>query len=296
MKFGLCLPIRRNCTLEFNINLAVRAEKLGFDSVWASDHVIMPSSVKKNFSSIFYDPFVLLTAIAAKTREIKIGTSVIILPYRHPIVVAKMISTLDVLSEGRIIFGVASGWLKEEFHALNVDFNKRGKITNEYLQAILELWKSDSPNFSGDFVNFSDIDFFPKPYNNRLPEIWVGGASKYAVERSLKFATGWQPTWVSPNDFAELKESLISTARDMKVDLRDFTLCVRNRIKITKSIKAKGSRVYMFSGNIDDILREVEAFKTAGVDYIVFDPETNSNSETIKMIEELSESIIKKYK
>ena len=296
MKFGLCLPIRRDCTLEFNINLAIRAEKLGFDSVWASDHVIMPNSMKKNFSSIFYDPFVLLTAIASKTREIKIGTSVIVLPYRNPIVVAKMISTLDVLSQGRVIFGVASGWLKEEFDVLNVDLKKRGKITNEYLQAILELWQSDSPNFSGDFVNFSDIDFFPKPYNDRLPEVWIGGSSKYAVDRALRLASGWQPTWVSPNDFSELKESLVSNAGDMEVDLRDFTLCVRNRIKITNDKDVEGNPVYMFSGNIDDILMEVEAFRTVGVDYIVFDPETDSDSETFDMIGELSESIIKKYK
>ena len=296
MKFGLCLPIRRNCTLDFNIDLAIRAELLGFDSIWVSDHVIMPSSMKKTFSSIFYDPFVLLTAIAAKTREIKLGTSVIVLPYRNPLVVAKMISTLDVLSEGRVIFGVATGWLREEFDALNVDFKKRGKITNEYLHAILELWQSDNPNFSGDYINFSDIDFFPKPYKDRLPEIWVGGASEYAIDRALKFASGWQPTWVSPTEFAVKKESLIKTAVDMDNKLENFTFSVRNRISFNNDISTNNSPVYIFSGNIDLIAKEVGAFRDAGVDYIIFDPETECDSETINMIEVLSKRIINEFK
>ena len=171
----------------------------------------MPDRMKGNFSSVFYDPFVLLTAISERTSKIGLGTSVIVLPYRNPVVVAKMLSTLDVLSEGRVIFGVATGWLKEEFDALNVDFKNRGKITDEYIQAITELWQSETPVYNGDFVSFSEIDFYPKPHNNRIPEIWVGGGSKFAVSRALKYGSGWQPTWVSPADFLELKSCVEGT-------------------------------------------------------------------------------------
>jgi len=296
MKFGLCLPIRRDCSLKFNIELAVRAEQLGFDSIWASDHVIMPGSMRGNFSSVFFDPFVLLTAISEKTERIKLGTSVIVLPYRHPVVVAKMISTLDVLSEGRVVFGIATGWLKEEFHALNADFKNRGKITDEYLEAISELWANEEPFYSGDYVNFSDIDFYPKPYNSRMPEIWVGGGSKFAINRALKYGNGWQPTWVSPNDFKESKEYLIKSAGDMGVGLKDFVFSVRNRVKFKKETDPDKSRVYMFCGSPDEISSQAEAFKKAGADYIVFDPETESDSETIDTIGILSDSIIKKFK
>ena len=163
MKFGICLPIRRDTSLEFNLELGFAAERLGFDSVWVSDHVAVPNNQVGRFSKIFYDPFVLLSAIAAKTEKIILGTSLIILPYRNPIIVAKSISTLDLLSSGRVVFGVGTGWLEDEFNALGVSFNDRGKRSNEYLEIIKNLWVEDSPRFRGSFFDYSDIEFYPKP-------------------------------------------------------------------------------------------------------------------------------------
>lgn len=294
MKFGLCLPIRRDCSLKFNIDLAIRAEELGFDSVWVSDHIIIPSNTKNVFSSIFYDPFILLTTIGAKTRSIRIGTSAVVLPYRNPVIVAKMLTTLDTVSEGRLIFGVVPGWLKEEFDALNANFNERGKITDEYLQVISELLSSDDPVFRGKFVSFSDIKFYPKSYNNRKIETWIGGSSKSAMERSLKYGTGWQPTWVSPEDISEMIKYLKSVSDDMNMNMENFTISVRNRVKFNTDLNSQNNSIYMFSGNVDTTKLEIKAFKEAGVDYIVFDPETKSDLETIRMIEQLSESIVKR--
>jgi len=125
-----------NLEAQSNINIAKRAEELGFDSVWVSDHVVMPEKHTGMFSEVFYDPLMLLSCIAAETSKIKIGTSVIILPYRNPVVVAKMIATLDVFSEGRVIFGVGPGWMREEYDALSVPYERRGARTNEYIRAI----------------------------------------------------------------------------------------------------------------------------------------------------------------
>lgn len=233
-----------------------------------------------------------MTAIGANTKNIKIGTSVIVLPYRHPVVVAKMVSTLDIMSKGRVVFGVASGWLKEEFDTLNANFDKRGKITDEYLQSILTLWQNDDPVFKGDFVNFSDIDFYPKPYNNRMPEVWVGGSSHFAIDRALKYGTGWQPTWISPRDMCKLKQYLLGKSDDMNINMKNFTFSVRNRVSFKKT---QSNTIYTFYGDMDNISKEVEAFKSAGVDHIVFDPDTKNDLETIQMIEELSEGIIKKF-
>ena len=124
MKFGICLPIRLSITAHDNIEIAKCAELLGFDSIWASDHVVMPEKHLGSFSEVFYDPFMLLSYIAAETSTIKLGTSVIILPYRNPVVVAKMIATLDQLSEGRVMFGIGPGWMREEYSALSVPFDK----------------------------------------------------------------------------------------------------------------------------------------------------------------------------
>jgi len=159
MKFGICLPIRLSLTAQDNVDIAKSAELLGFDSIWASDHVVMPQRHLGSFSEVFYDPFMLLSFIAAETSTIKLGTSVIILPYRNPVVVAKMVATLDGLSEGRVIFGVGPGWMKEEYDSLSVPYEKRGRRTNEYIQALKELWTSDDPEYDGEFCGFSNIKF-----------------------------------------------------------------------------------------------------------------------------------------
>ncbi|NIP30229.1 MAG: TIGR03619 family F420-dependent LLM class oxidoreductase [Candidatus Dadabacteria bacterium] len=291
MKFGICLPIRTDHSIEFNIDLAKKAEQLGFDSVWVSDHVVIPKKIKGTFTSVFYDPFVLLSAISSATKSIKIGTSVIVVPYRNPVVVAKMLSTLDNLSKGRLIFGVASGWLQEEFDALDADFKNRGRITDEYLGAILNLWSEENPSFSGEFVEFSEIDFYPKPYNGRIPNIWVGGSSKFAIRRSLNYGSGWQPTWVSPEKMVTLIESLQNIANGMGRNLEDFTLSVRNRIKIgdhvdSREISAVPS--YMFPNSWDEIEKDIDAYLKLGVEHILFDPATDKEEETFELINTIS--------
>jgi probable F420-dependent oxidoreductase len=262
MKFGICLPIRTDHSIEFNIELAKKAEKLGFDSVWASDHIVIPKKIKGTFSSVFYDPFVLLSAISSVTETIIIGTSVIVVPYRNPVVVAKMLSTLDNLSKGRVVFGVASGWLQEEFDVLDADFKNRGKVTDEYLGAILNLWSEEDPSFNGECVNFSEIDFYPKPYNSRIPDIWVGGNE---LERSID----------------------------------GFTFSVRNRIKIgnQKELDETGNAPsYMFPNNLDEIKKDIEAYISLGVDHILFDPATVEEEETFELINTISSKVLDDFK
>lgn len=301
MKFGLCLPIRRDTSVEFNIELAKEAEALGFDSIWVSDHVVVPDGQVGRFSSVFYDPFVLLTAIASETESLKLGTSLIIVPYRNPIVVAKMISTLDVLSEGRVVFGVGPGWLIEEFEALGVNYKDRGKITNEYLKAIIELWEKDDPLFEGEYVNFSEIKFFPKPFKNRIPEIWVGGNSSKAISRAVELGSGWQPTWINPVNMTKAIENLKKVAEESNKDISRFTYSVRNRIKISKERNENSSKIvdnepsFLFKGTMDQILKDIEAFGQGGVDYVVFDPEAESDSEAFEMIHQISEFIVSKF-
>jgi len=295
MRFGICLPIRRDCSIEFNLELARKAEILGFDSVWVSDHVVIPNKSAGSFSTIFYDPFILLSAIASTTEILNLGTSVIILPYRNPVVVAKMAATLDVLSRGRLIMGVAPGWLKEEFVCLNADFNNRGDTTNEYIKVIRELWGNDNPEYRGNNINFSDISFYPKPYENRTPDIWAGGNSARAKKRALELGSGWQPTWIGPEEYSRCVTELKETADKRGIDLSSFTFSVRNRIRIeTPGINAekKNDPSYMFQGSLDEIKAEVNKFEENGAEYVVFDPEAESDSETFGLIEAISDIII----
>lgn len=299
MKFGICLPIRLSVEAKDNVEIAKIAEKSGFDSIWVSDHVVMPKNHMGSFSEVFYDPFMLLANIAAVTSTITLGTSVIILPYRNPVVVAKMIATLDQLSGGRVIFGVGPGWMREEYGALSVPFEKRGSRTNEYISAIKELWVSDDPEFEGKFCSFSDIKFYPKPKQNPHPPIYIAGSSDYAIKRAVEYGDGWQPTWVSPEDVKDGISKLELLSYQKGKDLSNFIYSVRNRVHIVDSgiegksdIQEGNDPPFLLRGSVDEIIESLRAYDELGVTHFVIDPVADSLGDIYKAIEVVSREII----
>lgn len=304
MKFGICLPIRLTASASDNVDIAVRAQELSFDSVWVSDHIVMPEKHRGMFSEVFYEPFTLLSYISAVTSSISLGTSVIILPYRNPVVIAKQIATLDVLSGGRVIFGVGPGWMKEEFETLGVPLKGRGRMTDEYIKAIRELWKSESPSFDGDFCSFSDIKFEPKPLQDPHPPVLIAGSSEYALKRAALLGDGWQPTWVSPEDVSQGMSAIKLLANEMGRDLEGFTYSVRNRIKIFNSPEQKKTYIdnqpsdspFSLLGTVDEITEYVSGYRDLGVSHIVFDPAADSLEEIYSIMELLSSEIMSHIK
>lgn len=296
MKFGICLPIRLALDAKDNVDIAVAAENMGIDSIWVSDHVVMPERHLGSFSEVFYDPFMLLSNIAAATTKIKLGTSVIILPYRNPVVVAKMIATLDQLSDGRVIFGIGPGWMREEYEALSVPYEKRGARTNEYLSAIKELWVNDDPEFEGEFCSFSNIKFYPKPKQDPHPPIFIAGASEYAIKRSVEYGDGWQPTWVSPEDVKEGISKLEQLAYQKGKDLSNFTYSVRNRLDIADIGSSEGSEEndppFLLRGSVDEITKTIKQYDEIGVTHMVLDPVAQSLDDIFKTMEVVSKQII----
>ncbi len=299
MKFGICLPIRLSLEAKDNVEIARTAENLGFDSIWVSDHVVMPKRHLGSFSEVFYDPFMLLSYIASETSTISLGTSVIILPYRNPVVVAKMIATLDMLSEGRVIFGVGPGWMKEEYEALSVPFDKRGSRTNEYISAIKELWTSDDPKFEGEFCSFSNIQFYPKPYTKPHPPIFIAGSSDFAIKRAVEYGDGWQPTWVSPNDVKDGISKLEQFAYQKGKHLSNFTYSVRNRLdiiggdfNIDNESTDGDDPPYLLRGSVDEIISIIRLYDEIGVSHIVLDPVSENLDGIFKTIEVVSKEII----
>ena len=195
MQFGLCIPhYGKPVSLDDLRTTVQRAEALGFHSVWVSDHVVTPSHLLPSMGPIFYDAFVVLTCAAAFTRRVRLGSTVIVVPYRNPLVTAKMLSTLDVLSQGRVIFGVGAGGAPDEFEALGVPSNQRGRRTDEYLSLMIALWTQDPTTFKGRFFSFTDVRFEPKPHQKPHPPIWVGGRSDAALRRAVRVGEAWHPT------------------------------------------------------------------------------------------------------
>ena len=192
-----------------------RAEELGFESVLAGDHVVLPTggtnqypyTADGSFARPAEEPFLetmtLLGYLAACTEEIKLGSTVIILPYRNPVVQAKMFASLDVLTNGRMICGVGVGWLEAEFETLGVPYAQRGPMTDEFLEIFKVLWTQPYPEFHGRFYNIEGIQFYPKPVQKPHIPIWVGGHTGRALRRTAKYGDCWHTTRQTPEFVAD---------------------------------------------------------------------------------------------
>ena len=211
MKIGIPLFMLRP---EQMAPVAVRAESLGFESVWVAEHLVFPAEIRSRYpyaaegvppinpATPLLDPLLVLMQVAARTQRIRLGTNVYILPLRHPISVARMVGTLDVLSGGRVSFGVGLGWLEEEFTAVGIDFASRGGRTREAIRALRALWTEDVPSFSGKYVAFPPVRFEPKPAQRPHPPILVGGESEAALRRAAALGDGWYGVGHTPDSAA----------------------------------------------------------------------------------------------
>lgn len=208
LKIGIPLFMLRP---EHMATVAQRAEQLGFESVWVAEHLVFPTHIRSRYpysaegvppinpATPLLDPLIVLMQVAARTERIRLGTNVYILPLRHPLAVARMAMTLDVLSNGRLTFGVGLGWLEEEFEAAGVEFATRGARTREYVRAIQALWSESEPAFSGRFVSFGPVKFEPKPVQKPHPPIVFGGESEAALKRAAALGDGWYGVGHTPD-------------------------------------------------------------------------------------------------
>jgi probable F420-dependent oxidoreductase len=178
------------------------AEAAGFAHLSCSDHVCVPVSRADAMGAVWFDAGSTLAFVAGVTSRIRLLPHVLVLPYRHPLVVAKQYGTLDLLSGGRLILGIGSGHLKPEFKVLGADFEARGRVTDEYLAAIVAAWESDVARFAGERVAFADVLVAPRVAQRPHPPVWVGGNSRAAVGRAARHGDGWIPWELEPADLA----------------------------------------------------------------------------------------------
>jgi probable F420-dependent oxidoreductase len=240
-----------------------------FDSIWTTDHIAVNTRYADPYGNIF-ESLMTLSYAAAKTEHVKLGTSIIVLPMRNPIVFAKQTATLDQLSDGRLILGLGAGWMEDEFSTLGFNFRDRGKIMNEQIRILRLLWTEDRPEFNGRFFKFSDISFLPKTIQEAGPQLWIGGSSSSALKRAANLGDGWHPVGLSPKEFAQGTERLNSLLKNR----HKITMSVRVPVKISASAKttytlSSGEQAYMMGGEREAVVREIEAFERAGLDHLV---------------------------
>ena len=181
-------------TPEAIVETACKAEELGFDALFVNDHVIVDDSPRNSPWRNVYDPLMVLAYVAARTSRVRLGTSVLIMPYRNPIVTAKMLATLDQMSGGRAIAGVGAGWNEAEYDALGVPYQGRGARTTEYLRLWQACWEPGPTTFHGRFFSFDNMHVNPKPVQQPHVPLWIGGSSHASLRRAARFAQVWQPT------------------------------------------------------------------------------------------------------
>lgn len=233
MKFGL-FGINNGPLAEPDaaVQVAQAAEAAGFDSVWTAEHVVLPDPQEPPSPAPprtpMLDPAVALSYVAAHTSTIGLATGIIILPQRNPVVLAKELASVDVVSKGRLWFGYAAGYLHQEYAALGIPFDDRGARCDEYLEAMLELWDSDAPTFNGETVRFGNIDAWPRPVQRPHPRLIVGGQSPPAFRRAVHRANEWYGFAMSPETVSKcldgLRRAAAETDRTARLGPLEFTV------------------------------------------------------------------------
>ena len=274
MRFGIWLPNCRHLATPAIIrHTAVRAEQLGYDSVWVSDHVVVPRANVGNFGETIFDPLVTLAVVAGATSRVRLGTTVLIVPYRQAVVTAKMVSSLDALSGGRVVLGVGAGWVAAESAMLGVPFAERGPMTDEYLRAMQELWTSPSPSFAGKYVRFDDLHFEPRPIQKPHPPIWVGGHSRAALRRTVELGAAWHPINRTPEELRAGVAELARLCRD-RGRATPPALTLRNDVRILRSGESAPPSAHagrVVAGEPAALVEQIAELAACGVEELVLE-------------------------
>jgi probable F420-dependent oxidoreductase len=273
------------------VKLVVEGEAMGFDYATFSDHVVIPTDIEAKYpysnTGEFpagsrverHEQLIEMAFVAAKTKKLRLVSSVMVVPHRPAVLTAKMLSTIDVLSGGRLVLGIGAGWMKEEFQAIQApDFAERGKVTDEYLKAFIELWTKPDPKFAGTYVRFDNILMDPKPVQKPYPPIWVGGESGPALRRTAQLGDAWYPIGTNPaNPLDSLKrfKTQVDRLRKMTAEAGRKADAVGVTLRVTQfgenaPAKAGDGERRLFSGKPAELAGDIKALKEMGVGCLDF--------------------------
>ncbi|MGH7390201.1 MAG: LLM class F420-dependent oxidoreductase [Candidatus Rokuibacteriota bacterium] len=294
MEFGLALPGRGPlATPDVVLAIAARAEALRFSSLFVTDHVVLPVSTARSVYPYapsgqfpgggrqdYLEPLAMLGYLAQATRRVRLGTSVLVVPYRHPLTTAKMLATIDQLARGRVILGAGTGWLREEFEALGAPpFEERGRVTDEYLTLMRLAWTTDPVRFEGRYCRVHDVHVLPKPAQRGGIPVWIGGHTDAALRRAGALGDGWHPiglrppALLPPDEYAAKVARLREHAKAAGRDPEAITLSFRVPMEVRgPRDKAPARDRPLFQGTAAEIVADVRRYHAAGVTHFVFDP------------------------
>jgi probable F420-dependent oxidoreductase len=273
------------------VDMASRADELGFDSVWVHDHVFNVGHVLDRIGGRpYYEPLTFLSFVAARTRRVRLGTSVLVLPYHNPIRLAKAAATLDVLCGGRLVMGVGVGLIEKEMQAMGTPFVERGAYTDEAIAVMRALWSAEEPRFAGKFYRFEGMKFSPRPLQTPSIPLVIGGVSRAAIRRAARLGDGWQPLGLSPEALGQG----IATLRD------EARACGRDGAQIPVSIAmtlaaARAGR-HALGTAPSEIVKNARAYADVGVETLIISAGTSDPGEARTALEMVAREVLPAFR
>ena len=296
-------------TREHVLAAARKAEALGYDALVVTDHVVIPRRIDSRYpynatgriavppDADYLEPLAMLCFLAGATSRIRFGPSVLVLPYRNPVLTAKMLATIDVLSGGRLLVGVGVGWMAEEFAVLGAPaFAERGAVSDEWLEIFVKLWTEDAPVHEGRFYRVRDIGCFPKPVQKPHPPIFVGGNSRPAIRRAAKYGQSWHAFRVPAEELPARLRELQAAVRAQGRPPGACGLSVRYGVRVvgpggdtTRRPPEEPGRVIV--GTAAQVVEQLKPIVALGPTHAIFDCRTGSWAEVLETMERLADEV-----
>lgn len=268
MRFGVNIINYGSGTDESTLLAWARyAEQRSYDFAMISDHLAITQDVAEYYPGPFYDPFNSLAWLAGRTERIELGTTVTIVPYRHPLHTARLAANVDRFSGGRFILGIGVSWPPQEYSALGLPFHRRGAMTDEYMDIITRAWNQETLSYDGKFVSFEDVETGPLPY--RRPPVWVGGSSAAALRRTAQFGDAWHPVgagmkWIREQGLPLLRETAEKAGRP------EPAFAPRIKVLITDT-PVDGDDRMAGHGTPDQVRRDLDELAELGATHVLLD-------------------------
>jgi probable F420-dependent oxidoreductase len=314
MDYGFSIPTRGVlANREGILAMAKRGEDLGFSYLALPDHIVIPREIDSPYpyntarkmvgasDGDCLEQIALMAYLAGATSRIRLLTSVMVVPHRPPVLTAKALATIDVLSQGRVTVGCGAGWMEEEFKAIGAPpFNERGKVTDEYLRIFKTLWTEDDPRFDGRYARFENVIFLPKPAQKPHPPLWIGGESPAALRRAVALGDAWYPIGSNPQfpldtverytqALARLREEAARANRDpASIDLAYWASWYKEGQTNTTS---DGER-QAFTGSDADVAEDIAAYRSLGVRHLLFNFARDSLGASLAAVERFASHVL----
>ena len=287
-------------TAENVAKIAQRAEALGYDTLWTVERLLWPVQPQSPYPTtpdgslpVEYkhalDPLDALTFAAALTRNIGLGTSVLDIPYHNPVMLARRVSTLDVLSGGRVRLGLGLGWLKDEFDAVGAEMKSRGARADEFLEVLKAIWASDPVEFKGKYYTLPKSHISPKPVQKPHPPIYLAAFAPAALNRIARLADGWNPTGIPVDGMKQMFDGVKQMAEEAGRDPTQLKLVVRANVEIGD--KPRPAAGVIFTGTLQQIREDLEGCKRIGAHEVLFDPTWQPGAQRLNRWMELMEQL-----